>query len=193
MNKTVLRTLLRFGALLALPAIAAAHPGHPGHESFAAGFAHPLSGVDHLLAMLAVGLWAAQLGGRARWAVPAAFVVLMLAGGALGRAGVWLPQADAVIAASVLVLGLLVAALVRLPTVAAMAVVGAFALFHGYAHGVEMPLSAQALPYVAGFAAATAALHAVGLGLGVLAARLQPRLLRLAGAATALAGALLLA
>lgn len=178
-------------AIFALPVLAQAHPGHDGHDltwDFTSGAAHPLSGWDHLLAMIAVGLWAAQLGGRSRWLVPAAFVSVMALGAVLGHAGLALPGVEQGIAASILILGLLIAAAVRLPAPAGMALVGIFALFHGVAHGAEMPATAGGLSYGAGFIVATAGLHAVGLGLG-FALQKQRTVARLAGGAVALAGA----
>ena len=183
------RTTLTLAAFLSLPGFAQAHPGHGG--GFAHGLAHPLHGFDHLLAMLAVGLWASQLGGRAKWAVPAAFVGTMACGGALGMAGIGLPFAGQGIVASVAILGLLIAAAVRLPLAAGMAVTGIFALCHGYAHGAEMPLTAGGAVYTLGFATATALLHACGFGLGVLMQR-QARAgwLRASGLAIFAAGGL---
>jgi len=140
-------------AFLALPVLASAHPGHDGHEltwDFSGGFAHPLSGWDHLLVMIAVGLWAAQLGGHARWLVPAAFAGVMALGAALGEEGVTFPGIEQGIAASVLVLGLLIAAAVRLPVTAGAALVGVFAIFHGLAHGAEMPPPREASAMVRG-------------------------------------------
>jgi urease accessory protein len=157
-----------------------------GHPADAAGFVHPFTGLDHLLAMIAVGLWAAQLGGRWTWAVPLAFVGSMALGGALGFGGVELPFVEPMIAASVLVLGLLVAMRVQLRW-SGLALVGVFALFHGSAHAVEMPGDAARIVYVAGFALATALLHAAGVELGSL-----PRA-RWAGVPVALAGIWLLA
>lgn len=180
------RSLAIFATALALaPTLAHAHPGHAAVD-FAGGFAHPLLGSDHLLAMLAVGLWAAQLGGRARWLVPTAFVSVMTLGAALGMTGEHLPLVEQGIMTSVLVLGVLIAAAARLPLAASVALVGVCALFHGFAHGAEMPASASGLRYAAGFALATAALHAAGLGLAWVAgktARLE--WVRLAGAAIA--------
>ncbi len=177
--------------LLALAAPAAAHPLGIAGAGWAAGFVHPLGGLDHALAMIAVGLWAAQLGGRAVWLVPATFVVVMLAGGALGASGLAWPVLELGIVGSVLLLGLMIAAAVRVPTWLGMALVGLFALCHGYAHGSEMPAGAGAL-YVVGFAAATALLHGVGVALG-LAGR-AGRGLRWGGAGIAAAGlALILA
>lgn len=185
------KLVLPVAALLLAPTLAHAHPGHDV-TGFSHGFAHPLSGLDHLLAMLAVGLWAAQMGGRARWAVPATFVTVMALGGALGMMGLHLPMVESGIAASVLVLGLLIALSARLSLAAAMPLVGLFALFHGYAHGAEMPASVSGLEYAAGFALATAALHAagIGLGMGIQRATSAP-LVRFAGAAIAITGVVL--
>jgi len=166
--------------LFLLPSIAWGHPAD------AAGFVHPFTGLDHLLAMLAVGLWAAQLGGRWTWAVPLAFVGSMALGGALGFAGLKLPMVEPMVAASVMVLGLLVAMKVRLRW-SGLALVGAFALFHGIAHAGEMPLEASTIVYVVGFVLSTALLHAAGVGLGML-----PRA-HWAGVPVALAGLWLLA
>jgi urease accessory protein len=151
--------------VLAFVGTATAHPVDAG-AGLAAGFAHPLGGLDHVLAMVAVGLWAAQLGGRALWLVPSAFVAMMLAGGALGAAGVGVPAVEIGVAGSVLLLGLLIAFGVRAPLGVSMALVGGFAILHGHAHGSAMPAGAGAL-YVLGFTAATVILHAVGVGLGV--------------------------
>jgi urease accessory protein len=185
--------LTRFIALaaFALPVLAQAHPGHDGHDitwDFTSGAAHPLSGWDHLLAMIAVGLWAAQLGGRSRWLVPTAFVSVMTIGAVLGHTGFALAGVEQGIAASILILGLLIAAAVRLPATASMAIVGLFALFHGVAHGAEMPATAGGFSYGAGFVAATALLHAIGLGLG-MALKNHAKVARFAGGAVALAGA----
>lgn len=176
---------------LTLPALAHAHPGHDGHEltwDFVGGAAHPFSGWDHLLAMIAVGLWATQLGGRSRWLVPTAFVTVMTLGAALGSAGFHLYGVEHGIAASILVLGLLIAAAVKVPAPTGMLVVGTFALFHGIAHGTEMPLSANGLSYAIGFVAATIILHLTGLALGS-AIKNQRQAARLAGGVVAIAGA----
>jgi urease accessory protein len=190
---TLFSSNLKFAAVLALaglmPALAEAHPFHGAANGFAGGLGHPLSGLDHILAMVAVGLWAAQLGGRSRWMVPATFVSLMVVGGALGMAGVHIPAVESGIAASVLVLGVLIAAAVRLPMFAGMALAGIFAIFHGHAHGTEIPAAASGFTYAAGFVLATIALHACGIGLGMLAQkRMAMPALRLAGAAIAVAG-----
>lgn len=189
------RSLVRPALAVVLAAAAApvlAHPDH-GTASLASGLAHPLGGVDHLLAMVAVGLFAARQPGGARWMLPAGFVAAMLAGAGLSAAGVALPAVETGIAASVLVFGVLIAALARLPLAAALPLVAAFALFHGHAHHAEMGAGSP-LAYTAGFALATAALHLAGLGL----ARLLPDTragrfaLRMGGGAIAGAGALLL-
>lgn len=183
-----------FGAAIliagALPASAHLDPG--AHGSLAAGFSHPLFGADHVLAMVAVGLWAALLGGRALWLVPAAFVAMMSAGFAAALAGAPLPFVEPAILASVVAIGLLAAVALSVPAGAAMAMVGFFALFHGHAHGGELG-SAGAFPFAAGFAVATALLHAAGaaagLGLGRLLAGGAGRIAtRIAGALTAAGG-----
>jgi urease accessory protein len=163
------RTLLRLAAaLIALaPVAASAHPGHDG-AGVVHGFMHPLSGYDHIIAMVAVGLLAARLGGRALWLVPASFVAVMTVAGLAGSTGVALPYVETGIAASVVVLGAVALFGVAMPVAAAMGLVGFFAAFHGYAHGLEMPETASALAYGAGFVAATAMLHAVGIGLGLV-------------------------
>ena len=130
-----------------------------------------------MLAMVAVGLWAGLNGGRALWAWPAAFVGVMLAGGALGMAGVAVPMVEPGILASVIVLGLLVLTAARLPVALGAALVAAFALLHGHAHGAELPGGAAAATYAAGFALATAALHAVGLGIAYLCRSASGRLI----------------
>lgn len=170
--------------LLLAPSAAMAHPGHFAGLPLVAGLSHPLAGADHLLAMLAVGLCAAMAGGRALWALPLAFVGGLVAGGALGMAGVALPGVEPMIAASVMALGLAAALALRPGLALALPVVAAFGLFHGQAHGAEAPEAGLAL-YALGFAATSAALHGAGLVLGL---RLRPALVRGLGAATALAG-----
>jgi urease accessory protein len=172
--------------------VALAHTGLEHAVSFSSGFKHPWSGLDHMLAMVAVGLWAGLNGGRALWAWPAAFVGVMVAGGALGIAGIPVPMVEPGILASVIVLGLLVLTAARLPVVLGAALVAVFALLHGHAHGAELPAQAAAATYAAGFALATALLH--GLGLGVAAMRRSDAgrlLVRGAGAVVAVAGVVL--
>jgi urease accessory protein len=158
--------------LLLLPSLAQAHPGLPAHtHGFSNGLLHPLTGLDHICAMVAVGLWAAQRGGRALWLVPLTFVSIMVIGGIFGMGGVGIPYVEQGIAASVLVLGIFIAAAVRLPLAASAAIVGLFALFHGYAHGAEMPDSSSGFAYGIGFVVATASLHLSGIALGITAQR----------------------
>ncbi len=171
------------------PALAHAHTGAGGTHGLSDGLLHPIHGLDHLLAMMAVGLWAAQLGGRARWAVPASFVGIMALGGVLGMAGLALPMVETGILTSVFLLGLLIAFAVRLPIWASTSVVGFFALFHGYAHGAEMPVDASGLAYAAGFIVATAALHLAGIGLGTALKNVPyAPAIRIAGACVILGG-----
>lgn len=184
------RSMLAATLLLAAVSPALAHVGAGATGSLAAGFLHPLIGLDHLAVMLAVGLWAALRGGRALWAWPAAFVAVMAVGGLLAMASLGLPFVEPVILASVVALGVLVALVVALPVAAGAVVIGAFALFHGHAHGTEMPVAANGLAYMAGFALATAGLHAAGIAAGLGLARMRwQRLTRAAGAACAAVGA----
>lgn len=172
-----------------LPISALAHTGVGQATGFGAGFIHPASGADHLLAMIAVGLWAAQMRERAAWTVPGIFVGMMLAGGALGMSGVPVPYIEAGVLASVLVLGVLVAGAFKLPLAVSGILVGIFAVFHGYAHGAEMPIASDAISYSAGFALATSSLHAVGILAGTGLRKLNiEKLTRLAGGAIALSG-----
>jgi urease accessory protein len=161
--------LLAALAFALIPPAALAHPGHDA-QGLVQGFAHPFGGFDHLVAMVAVGLYAWQLGGRALWLVPATFVAVMAAAGALGIAGVPLPGVEIGIAASVIVLGAIVALRVKMPVAIAAALVGVFAVFHGHAHGTEMPLDASGVAFAAGFLSATALLHVAGIALGKLIA-----------------------
>ena len=182
------RFFLTAAVLAAATAPAFAHLNPAEHGSFLAGASHPLFGWDHVLVMVSVGIWAAMIGGKALWAVPLAFVGTMSAGFLLAIAGVHLPFVEPVVLASVVALGLLVASAVKLPVPLAATVVGAFALFHGHAHGSEMA-GAGALAFGAGFALSTAGLHVAGLGIGRgLAATGRPMLLRAVGAASAVAG-----
>ena len=176
------------GVALAAPAFA--HTGIGAHShGFAAGFLHPLMGLDHMLAMLGVGVWAAQLGKRATWLVPAAFVAVMIAGAGLALSGIAMPMVEFGIAGSVLVIGALIAFGTRMPVGLAMSLVGLFALFHGHAHGTELPGFAHPAAYGAGFVTATALLHAGGLGIAFLVRRHAARLpFRIAGAMMAAVG-----
>ncbi|MDD2722416.1 MAG: HupE/UreJ family protein [Methylovulum sp.] len=156
-----------------------------------AGLAHPFMGLDHLLAMIAVGIWAAQLGGRAVWLVPLTFVSVMSAAAALGSVGLPLPFLEPVVASSVLVLGLLIAGPVRLPAGAGAALAALFAVFHGYAHGLELPQAATPIFYGIGFVLATILLHGVGIGFA-LSLRQYKIIQRIAGYALVAASGLLL-
>lgn len=192
------RTISAFFACITLSTVALAHsvggPASLSHSGFVSGLLHPLSGLDHLLAMLAVGMWAAQIGGRAVWIVPGAFVATMLFGAVLGVQHVALPLVEAGIAASVVVLGLALAGAVRAPIVVAAVVVGVFALLHGHAHGAELAAGLSGLAYGIGFAVTTACLHAAGIVLVHLLRNRAPRFaLRYAGGAIAACGVFLCA
>jgi urease accessory protein len=190
MNRSLAAATLVLAVLTATPALA--HTGAGPTSSFFAGLSHPLGGLDHVLAMVAVGLWAALRGGKAVWAWPSAFVGVMVVSGLLGFAGFQLPLVEPGILASIVVLGLLVATAARVPVAAGAGLIGLFALFHGHAHGAEAPAAASALGYALGFALATVGLHAAGIG-AVIAGRgrLWRGAVRAAGAACAVAGAAL--
>ncbi len=194
MRVTLSRLLLLSFCLL--PTAASAHIGWGDTHGIAHGFLHPLSGVDHVLAMITIGLLAYQLGGRAIKLVPATFVVVMAIGGSLGVAGLPLPFTEAAIALSVVVFGAIVAAGVRTPIAIAMGIAGLFAVFHGHAHGTEMPLDQPGTAYALGFIMGTASLHALGIGLGFLiglfADSFAKTAMRITGGLVALAGFLLL-
>ncbi|MXN44293.1 protein hupE [Shinella kummerowiae] len=186
------RITLALAALAATTAPAFAHLNPDEHGSFMAGFSHPLFGLDHILVMVAVGLWAAQIGGKALWAVPAAFVTTMAIGFGLALAGIDLPFVEPAILASVVALGLLVAMAVKLDTIMSAAIVAVFALFHGHAHGGELG-SAGALSFGVGFVIATALLHGSGIALGLGIARLSGGAIaaRIIGGLTTIAGLVL--
>ena len=172
---------------------ALAHVGEHSHMSVTEGLLHPFSGLDHVLAMVAVGLWASQLGGRALWLLPLTFPAVMAVGAALGMSGVVLAGVEIGIAGSVLVLGAAVALALRPSLAISIPLIAAFALLHGYSHGVELPASVSAFGYGAGFIAATLVLHAVGIAIGVMAGRIPVRFAaRTAGGAIAVLGVLLL-
>ncbi|MEO0958380.1 MAG: HupE/UreJ family protein [Pseudomonadota bacterium] len=168
---------LLFACLLALiaavPRSAMAHSagGIPG--GFVSGFVHPMVGWDHVVAMVAVGLWGAFLGAPAIWSLPVVFPLVMAFGAVLGIVGVPVPAVEIGIAASAVVLGLLILFKARLPLVAASLIVGAFAIFHGYAHGTELPAAANPAAYAVGFVIATGLLHLAGIAFGLLIR--QPR------------------
>ena len=172
-----------------LPSAALAHVPEGGAGSVMSGLLHPVTGIDHVVAMVAVGLWGAVLGAPAIWLLPVAFPMVMAFGGVMGLLDLPLPGVETGIALSALVLGVLVMLEQRLPLVLAAVLVGLFALFHGYAHGVELPEGSDALLFSLAFVAATGLLHLVGIGLGE-ARRLAwgHRLLQVVGAVIAVVG-----
>jgi urease accessory protein len=177
--------------LLAGAPLAQAHPGH-GPADLVSGFLHPFTGWDHLLAMLAVGMWAAQLGRHARWALPSGFVGAMAVGAVVGIAGYAPHGVDAWILASVFVMGLLLACAVRMPLRYGIGLVALAGFFHGAAHGAEMPFQADSIRFLSGMIVATALLHALGVAAGASLGRKSPLLVRLAGIGVVAGGVVLL-
>ncbi|MCG8443014.1 MAG: HupE/UreJ family protein [Caulobacterales bacterium] len=173
------------------PSAALAHGGEGVAGGLLSGFKHPLLGPDHLVAMVAVGLWGAQLGRPLLIALPVAFPLMMAVGGLIGVADVPLPGVEIGIAASALLLGLVVALAFRAPVWLAVALVGVFAIFHGHAHGQELPAAVSPIAYGVGFVTATGLLHAAGIAIGLLTAwrTVGPALVRACGAVIALLGA----
>jgi urease accessory protein len=185
---------LAVGSLLLLPAAANAHSGHYHSIDFSSGFAHPFLGPDHLLAMLASGIWAVQRGGRALLAVPAAFVIAMLLGALAGMGHVALPYGETAIQLTVLMLGAFIALAVRWPATVAALLVAMFAATHGYSHAVEMPDGSHAGSYLTGMLVATLLLHVIGIAIArSVQNRAAPVALRYIGTGIAAAGVLLLA
>ena len=185
----LVRSFALTAALALAPAAAFAHPGHAGHDGFNlwAGLAHPFTGADHMLAMIAVGLWAVLRGGKALWAWPAAFITALLAGFVIGKSGFSLPLVEPAILASVIVLGALTAANAKAPTFVGLGLIAFFGAAHGYAHGEEAPGSAAGFPI--GMALATLALNGAGLAAGLGLQRLnKPDLIRWLGAGAAVGG-----
>lgn len=185
--------IILLAAVVTIPATAHAHLSGAHGMGFGAGFLHPFQGWDHLLAMLAVGLWAARQQGAARIGVPCAFLVMLALGGALGAAGVSLPWVEPGIVASVLVLGILIALALRLPFAAGTALVGLFGLLHGHAHGTELSAAGVPLLYAAGFVLASAMLHLTGFLAALQLGSEKIILLRVSGALIVAAGAIMLA
>ncbi len=176
-------------ALLIWAGAASAHTGNVAGAGFITGFLHPVFGWDHVAAMVAVGLWGAFLGRPAIWVLPVAFPLVMAVGGAMGVAGVPLPGIETGIAASALVIGLAVALAIRPPIWVAAVVVAVFAVFHGHAHGAEMPEAANPLAFAAGFVIATGLLHLAGIAFGLLASHPAGRIaVRSLGGIIALGG-----
>jgi urease accessory protein len=171
-----------------IPKIANAHTGVGDVTGFWHGLEHPIGGLDHILAMLAVGLWAAQMGGKAPWLVPGAFITAMVGSSVMGHFGLPLPGVEQGIVASDFILGMLLLFAVRLPLALSAGIVGVLAIFHGYAHGAEMPETASGLAYGFGFIISTTLLHLAGIGIGLGIDRYQPKLqqllFRIGGGAT---------
>ena len=189
--RSVVRSALAGLLIVATSLPAAAHVGHGETDGFIHGFMHPIGGLDHMLAMVSVGMLAALLGGRALWMVPASFMAMMAVGAALAMSGFDLPFVELGISLSVIALGVAVALQLPLPMIGAMAFVGFFAVFHGLAHGAEMPVDASGASYGAGFLLATALLHLAGLVMGLVLARWASKadvISRVAGGAIAVAG-----
>ncbi len=186
--------MLRLALLIFVLAIApaSAHPGHVSGDAVA-GFLHPFSGIDHVAAMLAVGAWSALIGGWRVWAWPLAFVTAMMAGGAIGHAGMTFPAVEQTIAASLVVFGILLAMAIQAPTGVGVVVIAVFAVFHGIAHGNEAA-GANLTAFMTGFVVATGLLHLIGIvtARGLIAG-LNATPVRMVGVATAVAGAALLA
>ena len=178
--------------LLGASSTAFAHPGH-NVSGLAAGLMHPFSGLDHLLAMLAMGLWAAQGGGRKIWLLPATFMTMLVVGAGIAMQWQSLPLVEAGIAASVLALGLLIALSLQFPVTLSVAVTALFSLMHGYAHGLELPDSAAPFAYALGFLAATATLHLSGIAVGIATRQRYAFLAKSLGIAIAASGAWMLA
>src|SRR5690348_2800933 len=187
--QTAFKTIVSLSVLASAQA-ALAHPGHGA--GFAAGASHPLTGLDHVLAMVAVGLCAAQFGGRTLWLLPGTFLTLMVAAASIGAGATPTPIIDQAIAASVLVLGLLVTTGKKAGLLPTFALVGAFAFFHGFAHGAEMHSGLSVNAYAIGFILTTAALHAVGIGFGLAFRRMPDFICQLSALAIGVCGIVLL-
>jgi urease accessory protein len=189
MRRPLARRALVAMSLAALASPALAHVQTGQATGFLAGLAHPVSGLDHVLAMVAVGLWGAQLGAPAIWLLPVTFPIVMALGGLLGLLGVPLPGVEVGIAASAILLGAAVMTERRLPLYAAAALVGFFAVFHGHAHGTELPPGQSGLLYSLGFVVATGCLHAIGIAIGTMHRWPAGRIaVRIAGGGVGLAG-----
>ncbi len=172
-----------------MPFALLAHPGVGVAAGFASGFLHPLSGPDHMLAMIGVGIWGSQLGKPGIWVLPVTFPLVMAVGGVLGVRGVPLPGVEIGVAASALALGVMILFAARPPLWAAALLVGTFAIFHGYAHGVELPTAAAPLAFGLGFVLATGMLHVVGIAIGLVhKLKWGSQALRVAGAGIAAGG-----
>ncbi len=187
------RYIFQAAAILVLAASPAfAHTDTGTTTGFSAGFVHPVGGLDHMLAMIAVGILATQIGGKSLWLVPASFVGMMIIGGFIGMSGIAVPYVELGIVGSVVGLGCLIAAGQKMPTVVAMFLVGLMAVFHGHAHGTEMPVNVSGIEYGIGFVAATGILHIAGIGLSIIVQTIgrkaAPNALRLSGGIIAATG-----
>ncbi|MBW8640176.1 HupE/UreJ family protein [Hoeflea sp. WL0058] len=186
-TKLQLSSIVFLCALASNPALA--HEGAGVVGGFASGFMHPILGWDHVAAMVAVGLWGAFLGAPGIWLLPIVFPLVMAVGGAMGVAGAPLPAVETGIAASAVVLGIMVALGARPPLWVAAIIVGAFAIFHGHAHGTELPVAADAVSYAVGFVIGTGLLHLAGIALGMTTRWEAGKVaVRAAGGAIAVAG-----
>lgn len=183
--------IIAIALLSVIAPLAEAHTGVAQH-GFMSGLAHPFLGLDHLLAMLAVGVWAGTMGGKASWRIPLAFIVIMAISGLLSQGLTSMPLIESGIAVSLLLLGLFIVLAIKLPVVMGMIVVSLFAVFHGVAHGVELPVAASPLWYVSGFVLATALLHAAGVIAAVSRNDKSQVLVRLTGALIATTGGVML-
>lgn len=181
--------MLKAVLLLMLNISLFAHTGVHEASGFSAGFSHPIGGADHVLAMVAVGLWAAMIGGRATWIVPVGFVSMMSVGAFMGIGGLEVSFVEEAILASVIAMGVLIAFGIKFNVVLSTVIVGVFAFFHGVAHGAEMPLNASGFEYGIGFIIATTILHIVGIAIGIALERFSKRSIsQVAGGAIALSG-----
>jgi len=191
MSSKIIRSIILAILFGLFPSVVYAHDGsNVPFGGFLSGLVHPVLGYDHLLAMLSVGILSAQIGGRAIWTVPATFVSVMALGGAIGLVNIGLTSTELGIAASLVLLGLIIAAERKLSILVAMAGVGFFAIFHGYAHGSEMPTTAEPVLYAAGFLTGTALIHIAGLIIGDIAKHYERGkvALRVSGGLIALVG-----
>jgi urease accessory protein len=190
-----MRNPTRFLTAVFLMLASSAAFAHPGHNvsGLAAGLMHPFTGMDHLLAMVAVGLWAARGGNRKVWLLPATFMTTLVLGAVIAMQWPSLPMVETGIAVSVLALGLLVSLSMQLPAMPSVAIIALFGLLHGYAHGLELPESAAPAAYALGFLAATASLHLGGIAVGIASRHRYARLSRILGSVIAISGAFLLA
>lgn len=197
MTRARATSVSRIAAALAIlslwPSHAFAHQAGGTLGGFASGFTHPILGLDHMLAMLAVGIWGAQIGGRSLWTMPVTFPLIMALGGFLGAAGLPFPYVEIGIASSVIVLGAVIAFKLKPSEAISYVIIGAFALCHGHAHGTELPQAADGAAYGIGFVLATGLIHLAGIGVGAAAKRpWEGKLARACGACISMAGVYIL-